>query len=74
MKRLVMIILSSIIAAIIAGGGAFFGVVSELDPNAQLGDISGITWLVIAVTALIAGAKDLKTYLAMPPKAETSDT
>lgn len=68
MKRYIMISLSAIIAAIIAGGGAFFGVVSGLEPNAKLSDIGSITWLVIGVTALIAAAKDLKTYLADAPK------
>lgn len=68
MRRFIMIFLSAFIAAIIAGGGAFFGVVSGLEPNAELNDIGGITWLVIGVTALIAAAKDLKTYLAEAPK------
>lgn len=66
--------LSAIIAAIIASGGAFFGVASELGANKDIGDIRIITWVVIAVTAVVAAAKDLKTYLAQPPKQQSPDT
>lgn len=62
------VILSALIAAIIAGGGAFVGVASELGDNENLSDIHLITWLVILVIGIVAAAKDLKTYLAKPPK------
>ena len=62
------VILSALIAAIIAGGGAFIGVASELGDNENLNDIRLVTWVVIIVIALVAAAKDLKTYLAKPPK------
>jgi hypothetical protein len=62
------VVLSALIAAIIAGGGAFLGVASELGDNENLNDIRLVTWLVIIVIALVAAAKDLKTYLAKPPK------
>jgi hypothetical protein len=62
------VVLSALIAAIIAGGGAFLGVASELGENENLSDIRLITWLVIVVIGIIAAAKDLKTYLAKPPK------
>jgi hypothetical protein len=61
------VILSAIIAAVIAGGGAFIGVASDLGDEENLADIRLVTWLVIIVIAVIAGAKDLKTYLAKPP-------
>jgi len=62
------VVLSALIAAIIAGGGAFLGVASELGDEENLSDIRLITWLVIIVIAIVAAAKDLKTYLAKPPK------
>ena len=61
------IILSALIAAIIAGGGAFIGVASDLGDNENLSDIRLVTWMVIIVIALVAAAKDFKTYLAKPP-------
>ncbi len=62
------VVLSALIAAVIAGGGAFLGVASELGNEENLSDIRLITWLVIIVIAIVAAAKDLKTYLAKPPK------
>ena len=61
------VILSALIAAVIAGGGAFLGVASDLGDEERLTDIRLITWLVIIVIAIVAAAKDLKTYLAKPP-------
>ena len=61
------VILSALIAAIIAGGGAFIGVASDLGDEENLVDIRLVTWMVIIVIAVIAAAKDLKTYLAKPP-------
>ena len=61
------IILSALIAAIIAGGGAFIGVASDLGDDENLSDIRLVTWMVIIVIALVAAAKDFKTYLAKPP-------
>ncbi len=60
-------ILSPILAGIIAGGGALIGVLTELAEGSGLGDIGSVTWSVIVVTVVIAGAKDLKTYFAAPP-------
>lgn len=62
------IILSALIAAIIAGGGAFIGVASDLSDEENLSDIRLVTWGVIIVIAVVAAAKDLKTYLAKPPE------
>ena len=61
------VVLSGLIAAVIAGGGAFLGVASDLGDEESLSDIKLITWLVILVIAIVAAAKDLKTYLAKPP-------
>jgi len=61
------VILSVLIAAIIAGGGAFIGVASDLGDEENLSDIRLVTWMIIIVIAVVAGAKDLKTYLAKPP-------
>ncbi len=61
-------ILSALIAAIIAGGGAFIGVASDLGNEENLSDIRLVTWGVIIVIAVVAAAKDLKTYLAKPPE------
>ena len=61
------VILSALIAAIIASGGAFIGVASDLGDEENLADIRLVTWMVIIVIAVIAAAKDLKTYLAKPP-------
>jgi len=61
------VILSALIAAIIAGGGAFIGVASDLGDDENLSDIRLVTWMIIIVIAIVAGAKDLKTYLAKPP-------
>jgi len=61
------VILSALIAAIIAGGGAFIGVASDLNNDQTLSDIRLVTWMVIIVIAVVAAAKDLKTYLAKPP-------
>jgi hypothetical protein len=61
------VIFSALIAAIIAGGGAFLGVATDLSDDESLSDIRLITWLVIIVIAMVAAAKDLKTYLAKPP-------
>ena len=62
------VFLSALISAIIAGGGAFIGVASDLGEQDNLSDIRLVTWMVIIVIALVAAAKDLKTYLAKPPK------
>jgi hypothetical protein len=62
------VVLSALIAAIIAGGGAFIGVASDLSDNENLSDVRLVTWTVIIVIALVAAAKDLKTYLAKPPE------
>ena len=62
------VILSALIAAIIAGGGAFIGVASDLGEQENLADIRLVTWAVIIVIAVVAAAKDLKTYLAKPPE------
>jgi hypothetical protein len=61
------VLLSALIAAIIAGGGAFIGVASDLGELENLSDIRLVTWMVIIVIAIVAAAKDLKTYLAKPP-------
>jgi hypothetical protein len=61
------IFISALISAIIAGGGAFIGVASELTEQENFSDIRLVTWMVIVVIALVAAAKDLKTYLAKPP-------
>jgi len=68
MSGTVKVILSAVLAAVIAGGGVFLGVATDLGPDLGLGDIKSLTWVVIAVTAVIAGAKDLRTYLAKPPE------
>ena len=62
------VFLSALISAIIAGGGAFIGVASDLGEQDDLSDIRLVTWMVIIVIALVAAAKDLKTYLAKPPE------
>ena len=62
------VILSAFIAAIIAGGGSFIGVASDLGDEQNLSDIRLVTWAVIIVIAVIAAAKDLKTYFAKPPE------
>jgi hypothetical protein len=62
------ILLSALIAAIIAGGGAFIGVASDLGDEENLSDIRLVTWMVIIIIAVVAAAKDLKTYLAKPPE------
>ena len=62
------VFLSALISAIIAGGGAFIGVASDLGEQDNLSNIRLVTWMVIIVIALVAAAKDLKTYLAKPPK------
>ncbi len=67
MSPLAKIIISFVLAAIIAGGGALLGAASELEPAQGIGDIGSVTWLVIAVTGIIAAAKDAYTYLASPP-------
>jgi hypothetical protein len=61
------VLLSALIAAIIAGGGAFIGVASDLGDEENLADIRLVTWTVIIVIAVVAAAKDIKTYLAKPP-------
>ena len=66
MSKKQKIFLSFLIAAVIAGGGAFTGVATDLGPNKDIGDIRTVTWIVIGLTALVAGAKDLKTFLADP--------
>ena len=71
MTRTALVILSALLAAMIASGGAFLVVATELGDGKGLGDVSGLTWVVIAVTGLIAGAKDLRTYAEstlFPPK------
>ena len=55
--------LSLIASAVIAGGGAFTGVATDLGANQDIGDIRTVTWAVIAVTAVVAAAKDLQTYV-----------
>ncbi len=62
------VILSGILAAIVAGGGVFLGVATDLGPDKGFADIRSLTWVIVAVTAVLAGAKDLKTYLAKPPE------
>jgi len=62
------ILLSALIAAVIAGGGAFIGIASDLGDQENLSDIRLVTWTVIIVIAVVAAAKDLKTYLAKPPE------
>ena len=62
------VFLSALISAIIAGGGAFIGVASDLGEQDDLSDIRLVTWMVIIVIALVAAAKDRKTYLAKPPE------
>jgi len=57
--------LSLIAAAIIAGGGAFTGVATDLGPDQGIGDIRTVTWVVIGITALVAAAKDLQTYVTV---------
>lgn len=61
-------IMSALIAAFIAGGGAFIGVASDLGDEENFSDIRLVTWAVIIVIAVVAAAKDLKTYLAKPPE------
>ena len=71
MSRTTLVILSAGIAMVIASGGAFLVVASELGDGKGLGDVSGITWAVVVVTGVIAGAKDLRTYAEstlFPPK------
>ena len=71
MSRTVLAIFSAVIAAIIASGGAFLVVATELGDGKGLGDVSGLTWAVVVVTGVIAGAKDLRTYAEstlIPPK------
>ena len=73
MSPTVKIILSFLLAAIIAGGGALLGAASELEQGQGVGDISSVTWLVIAVTAVVAAAKDFRTFLATPPTKASID-
>ena len=47
---------------VIAGGGAFLGVAVDLGPDRDLGDIRSVTWIVIAVTGMVAAAKDYLAY------------
>jgi hypothetical protein len=67
MNRKQKVVLSALIAAIIAGGGAFIGVATDLGDEENLSDIRLMTWMVIMVIAVVAAAKDFKTYLAKPP-------
>ena len=64
-------LLSALIAAVIAAGGATIGVLQELGADKDIGEVRIATWIVIAVTGLIAAGKDLKTYLAEAPKDTT---
>ncbi len=63
------LVLNLIAAAIIAGGGAFIGVATDLGPNQDIGDIRTVTWVVIIITALVAAAKDLQTYVTVRRRA-----
>jgi hypothetical protein len=63
------LVLSLIAAAIIAGGGAFGGVATDLGPNQDIGDIRTVTWVVIIVTAVVAAAKDLESYVRVKKRA-----
>ena len=66
------IIFSFVLAAIIAGGGALLGAASEMEQGQGVGEIGSVTWLVIGVTAIVAAAKDFRTYLAPPPSTPPS--
>ena len=71
MSRTILAILSALIAVVIAAGGAFLVVATELGEGKNLSDVSDITWAVVGVTGVIAGAKDLRTYAEstlFPPK------
>jgi len=61
------IVFSPILAGIIAAAAALGGAVGELPAGAQLSDIGQITWLVVGLAALIAGSKDLTTFMAEWP-------
>lgn len=47
-----------ILTGIVAAGGALIAVATELPPGSRIGDISGVTWLVIGLTFAVAAAKD----------------
>ena len=67
---LLKIILSPILAGIIAGAGSLGGAIAELPAGAQLSDVGQVTWLVVGLAAVLAGAKDLKTFMAKWPEIE----
>jgi len=58
----VSVLLSSITAGVIAGGG----IVVTLSTSTET--ITSTQWTIAAITALMAASKDIKTYLAEPPK------
>ena len=58
------ILLSSVIAGLIAAGTSLLAVAQEAT---TIGDIGGLTWLIIGVGGALVLLKDIKTYLAPPP-------
>jgi hypothetical protein len=62
------ILISGIIAGLIAGSGSLIAVATELPPGAALGEIGGVTWLVILATALGSAAKDWQALMREPPE------
>lgn len=63
MSDLTKLILHVIAAFFIAGIGACISVLTDLDPDQHIGDIRTVTWIVIALTAVAAGFKDLLTFV-----------
>jgi len=56
----------ALLTVVVVFGGAFLAVATNLDPNAKIADIGEVSWLVMLITGLVAGANDLKSMKQEP--------
>lgn len=62
-------ILSVLVAGLMAGASALAGAVSNLPPDAGVGDLGAGTLLTAFIAFILSAGKDAQSRLAEPPKA-----
>lgn len=63
-------ILSVLIAGLMAAASALAGAVSNLPPDASVGDLGAGTLLTALIAFVLSAGKDAQSRLAEPPKKE----
>jgi len=68
----VKVFLNGLFAGVITFSTALVSHITDMEPGAEIADISSITWLVVGLGAFSAAIMSWRTYTANPPRSKSN--